>query len=258
MNDNEPNQKVSKLNLPNLGLSLRILFTGYLLVTSVGLLSAGLQLLLTHGMADGQFGLSVDDIVYSYYGNRENSKLEIKLNGSMKDKADVHERAEIIRWVRTGSPEDVWTQKIQPIVMEKCARCHGGIAGLPDFTTYEGIKTVAKIDEGASIGDLARVSHIHLFGISFIFFFICLIFSLASGINPILKAVAIGTPFVFLLVDIFSWWLTKWYPAFAYTTIIGATCYNTAATYMILTSLYQMWILPRRRHEHRRNTWFEE
>jgi hypothetical protein len=77
MNDNQPNQKVSKLNLPNLGLSLRILFTGYLLVTSVGLLSAGLQLLLTHGMADGQFGLSVDDVVYSYYGNRENSKLEI-------------------------------------------------------------------------------------------------------------------------------------------------------------------------------------
>ena len=107
MNEHDSHQRASKLNLPNLGLSLRILFTGYLLVTSVGLLSAGLQLLLTDGMADGQFGLSVDDVVYSYYRNRENSKLEVKLNGSMKDKADVHQRSEIIRWVRTGSPEDV-------------------------------------------------------------------------------------------------------------------------------------------------------
>ena len=69
--------KGSRLNLPSLGLLLRVLFTGYLIVASIGLISAGGQLLMTHGMADGQFGLSVDDVVYSYYGNRENSKLEI-------------------------------------------------------------------------------------------------------------------------------------------------------------------------------------
>ena len=35
--------------------------------------------------------------------------------------------------------------------------------------------------EGATITSLTRVSHIHLFGISFIFFFIGLIFSFAVG-----------------------------------------------------------------------------
>ena len=245
----------SKINLPNLSLALRVLFTGYLLVTAFGLLSAGMQLLLTHGMADGEFGLSVTDVVYSYHGNRENSKLEVKLNGSMKDKATVQERTEIIRWVRTGSPEDQWNAKIQPIVAEKCVRCHGGIAGLPDFSTYDAIKTVAKIDEGASIGDLARVSHIHLFGISFIFFFIGIIFSLASGISPLIKGIAIGAPFLSILIDIFSWWMTKWYPSFAYATIIGGICYNLAAAFMITTSLYQMWILPRARSKHGENVW---
>jgi hypothetical protein len=49
---------------------------------------AGAQIILTHGMADGKLGVSVDDIVYSYYGNRSGSKLEAKLNGSMKDKAN--------------------------------------------------------------------------------------------------------------------------------------------------------------------------
>jgi hypothetical protein len=37
---------------------------------------AGAQIMLTHGQSDGKPGLSIDDVVYSYYGNRSNSKLE--------------------------------------------------------------------------------------------------------------------------------------------------------------------------------------
>lgn len=235
-----------RLNLPSLSLPLRVLFTGYLIVASVGLMTAGLQILLTHGMADGQFGLSVDDIVYSYYGNRENSKLEGKLNGTMKDKASTAERAEIVKWVRQGSPEDQWNTSIQPIVNKNCIMCHGGIPGLPRFTSYAEIKPLAQIDEGATVESLTRVSHIHLFGIAFIFFFICLIFSLTIRLPAKLKATTIAMPFLFLVVDILAWWLTKWYPSFAYMTIVGGLAYNVAAVFMILTSLYQMWIMPRR------------
>jgi hypothetical protein len=244
-----------KLNLPSLSLPLRVMFTGYLIVTSVGLAVAGGQILMTHGMADGEFGLSVDDIVYSYYGNRENSKLEIKLNSTMKDKASTQERTEIIKWVRQGSPEGEWQTAIQPIVNKNCVQCHGVIPGLPAFTSYEGIKESAKIDEGASIADLTRVSHIHLFGISFIFFFVCLIFSLTVRLPKALKAVAISTPFAFLMVDIFSWWATKWVPTFAYVEIFGGLCMNVAAAFMILTSLYQMWIMPLRGGDYPENAW---
>ena len=45
--------------------ALRALFTGYLIVIGIGLLMSFVQILLTHGMADGRFGLSVTDIVYS-------------------------------------------------------------------------------------------------------------------------------------------------------------------------------------------------
>jgi len=50
-----------------------MLFTGYLSIVAIGYLMALVQILFTHGMADGQFGLSVDDIVYSYYGKRSGS-----------------------------------------------------------------------------------------------------------------------------------------------------------------------------------------
>ena len=58
------------ITLPELAMQMRSLFTGYILMVGVGLLMAGVQILLTHGIADGKFGISIDDIVYSYYGNR--------------------------------------------------------------------------------------------------------------------------------------------------------------------------------------------
>lgn len=88
-------QKLEK-GLPWLPLSIKMLFTGYLLTIGLGLLMAGAQIMLTHGMADGKPGLSIDDIVYSYYGNRNGSTLEAKLNSSMKNNAPPEVRIAII------------------------------------------------------------------------------------------------------------------------------------------------------------------
>ena len=51
------------LTLGTLSLTYRILFTGFLLVMGLGLCMAGAQIMLTHGLADGKAGLSMDDIV---------------------------------------------------------------------------------------------------------------------------------------------------------------------------------------------------
>ena len=233
------------LNLPNLPTPVKVLFSGYLLAIGLGLCMAGLQIMLTHGMADGKPGLSLDDIVYSYYGNRSGSTLESKLNGSMKAMGTPEARLDIIKWVRNGAPEAEWEPRFKDTVKQNCVRCHGSIPGIPDFSKYEEVKKVAKIDEGASIQTLTRSSHIHLFGISFIFFFVGFIFSFAVGVPKWLKISAIATPFAFLIVDIFSWWLTKWNPNFAWLTLIGGFGYSVAATIMWFISMYQMFLLSR-------------
>jgi len=152
----------------------RILFTSYLIVVGFALLMALVQILQTHGMADGKFGLSVNDIVYSYYGNRGSSRLEAKLFGTMKDKATTQERASIVKWIREGSPEAQWNSSIQPIFKNKCMICHSSSqTALPALVNFPQVKAKAKIDKGASIQSITRFSHIHLFGISFIYFFIC-------------------------------------------------------------------------------------
>lgn len=229
--------------LSNLPLALKALFTGYILVIGLGLLMAGGQIMLTHGKADGQPGLSVDDIVYSYYGNRTGSTLENKLNGSMKDNATIEEKTTLIKWARNGADESEWQTTIQPIVNQKCAMCHSAMPTLSNIADFKVMQKVAEVDEGVEISSLTRVSHIHLFGIAFIFFFIGYIFSKAQGVHPYLKAGLISMPFAFLIIDIASWWLTKFDPGFAWLVIIGGFGYSLASTAMIFISLYQMWLL---------------
>lgn len=246
----DTNYILDKVSLPKLPMSFKILFTGYIISVGFGLLMAGAQIMMTHGMADGKIGLSVDDIVYSYYGNKKGTKLEAKLNGSMKMNAPAAERLELIKWARAGAPQDQWATKIEPIAKKYCVICHVPGAPMGDFSKYENLKQKAESDHGASFASLTRVSHIHLFGIGFIFFFIGGIFTLAEGIGCFWKSVIVLTPFVFLVIDILSWWLTKMSPAFAWLTIIGGLGYSLAATIMLSVSLWQMWITPlRRRHK---------
>ncbi|MBL4851635.1 MAG: elongation factor-1 alpha [Gammaproteobacteria bacterium] len=243
------------LNLPSIGLPIRVLFTGYLVAIGLGLLMAGGQILLTHGMADGKLGLSVDDVVYSYYGNRNNSRLETALNGAMKDKATDAVRADIISWARDGAPQTLWDKKFKQVFANNCIACHGTVPGIPNFNHYEEVKQVAQIDEGSSVDSLTRVSHIHLFGIAFIFFFVGLIFSMSVGIPRWLKALVIALPFAFLVIDVLSWWLTKWHPGFAWLTIIGGAGYTLASAFMWVTSIYQMWFMPRSPSQSYVNEW---
>ncbi len=234
--------EIHKTHLHELSLPIKSLFTGYLLAIGVGLLMAGVQILLTHGMADGKFGLSVDDIVYSYYGDRTGSKLEAKLNGSMKDNAPPEARLTLIKWARAGSPENEWETTIKPLTEQYCVGCHANMPGIVNVGEKGIILKVAATDTGASITNLTRVSHIHLFGIAFIFFFVGWIFSYAGGFSQLVKAGLIFFPFAFLILDVAAWWLTRLNPGFAWLVIIGGIGYSLASTVMIFTSLYQLWI----------------
>ena len=241
-------KQIQRFTLCELTLPVKTLFTGYLLAIGLGLLMAGVQIMLTHGMADGKLGLSVDDIVYSYYGDRSGSTLESKLNGSMKNNAPPEVRLALIKWVRDGAPENEWESTIKPQVDKYCGLCHASMPGLANITEKSVMYTMTKVNEGASVSTLTRVSHIHLFGIAFIFFMVGWIFTYATGFSLLVKGILIFTPFGFLILDVFAWWLTKLEPGFAWLVIIGGFGYSMASTVMIFTSLYQLWFKNCRLH----------
>lgn len=229
-------------SLRNLDIPVKVLFTGYLSTVAVGYLVALIQILFTHGMADGKFGLSLDDIVYSYYGNRSGTVLETKLNGSMKENASEQERFVIMQWVRDGADQDEYAESgVEKIVQDRCVMCHNKESSLPDFSDFKVLKELTKEDEGATFGSLTRISHIHLFGISFIFMFVGLIFSFSETSTIKYKSIAIGMPYLFLLVDILSWWLTKLNPMFAWLVILAGAGMAVSFAFMWTVSVAEMW-----------------
>ncbi len=232
---------IADTQLSQLPLKFKALFSGFLLVIGVGLMMAGAQIMLTHGMADGKPGLSLNDIIYSYYGNRTNSKLETMLKGPMKAMAPGQVGFTLIQWTHDGAPAEDWPTKIQPLIEEHCVACHNSASTLPDFSKLENVLKETAVDQGATINALTRVSHIHLFGIGFIFMFVGWIFALAEFPQR-WQVLLIFTPFAFLVLDILSWWLTKYFPVFAWLTMIGGIGYSLASTIMIFTSLIQMWV----------------
>jgi hypothetical protein len=90
-----------------------------------------------------------------------------------------------------------------------------------------------------------------LFGITFIFFIISSIFTHAY-IKPLwLKCVIIVLPFLTILTDIFSWYLTKWIPGFAWFIIGSGALMGVSFTAQWVISMWQMWFykLPKEMEE---------
>jgi hypothetical protein len=111
---------------------------------------------------------------------------------------------------------------------------------LPPLTSYSEAIKLTTSDHGASIQSLVRVSHIHLFGIAFILFFVGRIFILCE-MPVLIKRITVAIPFIAILLDILSWFATKTVPGFAYVVVTAGGLMGVSLSIQILVSLYQMW-----------------
>jgi len=103
------------------------------------------------------------------------------------------------------------------------------------------VRKVTERDTGAGIFTLVRVSHIHFFGLTFVFFLMGIIFSHAY-VRPVwFKSTVIALPFVAVTLDISSWYFTKLYHPFAWVVMIGGGLMGLSFAYMWVISMYQLW-----------------
>lgn len=226
-----------------LPMSLRMVYTMTLLVLGTGYLFAMLQVFFTHAGLDGNpSNISAEDIRTAYHGSETDTRLETALKGAMAEMLPAEERELIFKWVKDGSTRDGYEQQVMPIIESRCQACHDGSnPHLPTLTSYEGISKMVERDSGATIPTLVRVSHIHLFGITFIFFIVSSIFTHAYMRPLWLKCVVIVLPFLSILTDIFSWYLTKWMPGFAWFIIASGVVMGISFTIQWVVSMWQMW-----------------
>ena len=226
-------------------LSERLLYTSFLLLMGTGYLMALVYLYTSHEGHDGKPGLSIEDIVDTYYGNRSGTRLEAAIRGPMAGYLQqTEDRHQIVAWLKDGGSEKGYDARIRPVLEKTCLQCHSPSSGLniPDLSTYEGIKAVANVDTGESLHTLMKLSHIHLFGIGLVALGIGLIFRLAA-VSGWLKATLMLLPFVAIFADILAWFLTKWDPVYAYSVVAAGVLLGLAWAGQILISLYQLWFL---------------
>jgi hypothetical protein len=234
---------VNFVHFKYLPMSLRVLFTMVLLVLGCGYSMAMIQVWVTHVGLDGKSYLTEQDLIIAYSGNKEGSKIETALHGPMKDMAPPEQKQIIYNWVHAGATEDEYNAKVKPILEEHCTVCHNPATNpqLPNLTDYEGVSKVATHDTGMTIPTLVRVSHIHLFGITFIFFITGFIYTHAYVRPMWFKCVVIAVPFLSLVADVAAWYLTKVWEGFAWAVILGGLFYGLAFTIQWVTSMWQMW-----------------
>lgn len=224
--------------------SMRVLFTCVLLILGLGYLFALLNVYFTYaGRAGGNpLMLSYQDIVVGYSGSGKGSTLESALSGPMSTMVRPDERDTLLAWVRGGAPQAAYDSGIKALIDKRCLTCHDGRnPHLATLSSFDAITKVTGADTGASIATLVRVSHIHLFGVTFIFFIVGFAFTHAY-VRPVwLKCAIIAAPFLAIVVDVSSWYLIKLYHPFAWVEIGAGMTMAACFAIMWLTTLYQMW-----------------
>jgi hypothetical protein len=154
----------------------------------------------------------------------------------------ANENLELIAYVRAGASEEGYINKAKAIFDSRCISCHNDRnPHLPTLESYEGVQHVSQQDTGADVFTLVRVSHIHLFGLTFIFFIVGFIFSHSYLRREWLKVVIVAIPFVSIIIDIASWYITKVSEPFAWAVIGSGAAMGTSFGLQFMISFYQMW-----------------
>jgi hypothetical protein len=224
--------------------STRFLYTAALCILGLGYLFAVVYLYHTYSGKDGNpLNLTYDDLVIAYSGSGKGSRIESALRGPMSSMLPAEEAASLVNWVQEGSSRDAYEKDIRPTIDKRCMSCHDGSnPHLVNLAGYDNIKKVTERDTGTDIFTLVRVSHIHLFGLTFIFFIVGLVFSHAY-VRPVwLKCTVVVLPFVCVAIDVGSWYMVKVYHPFAWVTMGAGALMGMCFAFMWAVSMYQMWL----------------
>ena len=235
--------RLREFRLNTLPVSGKLLCTLFLICMGVGFAFSQINIFLTYNRADGVAGFSLQDIVLTYYGQPDVLLVESKLNGTMREHLDnEYERNSLINWAKRGAEKEK-SNEVKSIILKNCLLCHtaGGDASFAPFDKLSTVSAVfTKINNGISIPRLITLSHIHMISIGVIFALSGMIF-LFTPIHERLKMILLIFPFGSLLIDVFSWWLTKQIPVFAIAVFIGGVFTVIAFFIQFVISLQTMW-----------------
>lgn len=239
----------SGIKLSDLSPPLKTVISLFLVMMGLAYMVSVLNLYLTYNLADGEPGLTAEDLRRSFYGQRNSTLLAAKIDGgSMAQFLPVPGHKEtILSWLQDGSLEEDYPP-VQSIIQEHCLSCHAptGIMGVRrPLDTYERLKTVTVVDRGEPIGLWARVAHTHLMSLSLVFLCLGVIFSFCRGIGQTMKAWFMPMPFTALVIDFGARALIPYAPSLVYVMMGAGALMGLSMMVLTVGPLYEMWVNDR-------------
>lgn len=111
-------------------------------------------------------------------------------------------------------------------------------------THYRGSEKELTTPADFAFARLVHVHHIHLFGISMLFFLTGILFTLTT-LPEFVKVIFISIPFVGMLLDFSSFWLLIFVsPVFALFAMAFGGLMAFSFFLLVGRPLYEMWLLP--------------
>lgn len=259
------------LSLKTLDLPWKLLLTCFLLVLTSGFIVSELYLMHTTEMADGQPGMSLDDISYTFYGNKTKTTLRKQILGPMKkyfsatqdqnlltpqEQIDLEQ---VLVWNDQGAPESLYWDLAQKekdknpraivnlLFNHGCLDCHAPDATMKGnkktspLDTYEHISKFTRPDTGMDKGRLLMLSHVHLLGMGMMFLLSGAALA-ASSWPAWFRSLVIVGGLSSVPLDIFGWWGVKYGgPAFSplvmLSGILMAVCFGAS----VIAVLFDVW-----------------
>ncbi len=256
-----------EITLSRFLIPLKAVITAYLVVLSVGF---GLSHVKLHmALGDGNTSLFPSTEVIAEHFRGEARLKRVVLN-EMKPYFSASEDTQlkpneqkkvdtVVDWVRRGAPEEeYWDKqshapaKILTILNDAgCIDCHSPNAtrnGNKKDSPLDTYAAIQKFTEPGSKADVARLvthSHIHLFGMSFIFLSIALPLAFTGWSVPLRTLLSVSG-FASILLDVGGWWAVRYGGApFVPMVMAGGTLMAASFGFGVLAVLTDLWLRNR-------------
>lgn len=226
---------------------VRALATVFLCVVGMGLLTAHVNLYLSHRHADGDPSFSLDDVFADLHGREGTRPLVRAVNGRMRQYVQSDEEAEaIIAWAEEDGPERSYHLEIADVFSDRCVKCHSitGEAGNRLLTSYDEAKKYAARGWDAPTWEhIARVTHVHLLSLGALWTLVGIV-TVLSGPASLGRSALAAVPLLGIALDVAGMWLSPLARPLVWLSLTGGAAMGTGFLCQFVLVMYSLWLKP--------------
>lgn len=249
--------ELSRIRLHRLSLPLKVAVTCLVAVLAGGLITSALHMHEHYRNKDEQPELTMDDIIGSFHGVNQPSRLLTSLQGDMRQYVpDGGEYEALMEWLTSDRiSEDFDSLELgdmapAEIMGARCLRCHakgakegGGIGDRVPLEYWEDVKQVAfsKQLDPVPLSILTTSTHTHALTMPLVGLTACLLF-LATSWPRGLKHFIVSLTALALLGDVGSWWLARMWAPLCYVIVAAGALFGLLCGLQLLAAFIDTWL----------------